>query len=125
MMTILEWMKASTRYGIEDITFKKIAFDREITDADLDDASTLTVQQKELLQADIIFTAILLSPSNTSSISASHNGYQKTVGAEYDTYRNEKLAFAMYIYKKYNDPKYDLINTAGQKIKLIPIEDVI
>jgi len=125
MMTILEWMKASTRYGIEDITFKKIAFDREITDADLDDASTLTVQQKELLQADIIFTAVLLSPSNTSSMSASHNGYQKTIGAEYDTYRKDKLAFATYIYKKYADPKYDLINASSQKIKLIPIEDVI
>ena len=76
-MTVLEWLKASTRYTFEEQTFIKIALDRECDpNADVY-GNDVTKRQRELMTADIIFTAVLLSPSNTASLSQSHNGYQR------------------------------------------------
>ena len=124
-MTILEWMKAKTRYNFEDTTFQAIAIDREITDAD--DASTLTVRDKELLTADILFTVLVLSPSSTSSFSASHNNFQKEEGGETITAASREfdMRWMKSIYAKYADPNYDIINSSERKIKLLSITDEI
>jgi len=123
-MTILEWLKASSRYTFEDTIFQKIALDREIGVDE--NATTLTVEQKELLTADIIFTAIMLSPSSTALQLKSHGGFQVQVGSE--SFSNEKrisdMNFMKSVYKKYNDPKFDLFNTT-QPIQILPIEDIL
>ena len=101
-MTVLEWLKASTRYTFEEQTFIKIALDRECDpDADVY-GDGVTKRQRELMTADIIFTAVLLSPSNTASLSQSHNGYQKTIGQEQDFYQDEKIKYAIRIYNTFN-----------------------
>ena len=123
-MTVLEWLKASTRYTFEEQTFIKIALDRECDpDADVygDD---VTKRQRELMTADIIFTAVLLSPSNTASLSQSHNGYQKTIGQEQDFYQDEKIKYAIRMYKLYDDEKAEILEGIQKKIRFIPIEDV-
>ena len=122
-MTILEWMKASTRYTFEDITLEAIAAERQI--AVSDELSTLSVQNKELLQADMIFTAVVLSPSSIPSQSVMHNNFQKTIGAETDIYQSQKINFAKAIYKKYGDSKFDTLNSIKKGITIIPIEDII
>jgi dissimilatory sulfite reductase (desulfoviridin) alpha/beta subunit len=76
------------------------------------------------MTADIIFTAILLSPSNTSSLQQSHNGFQKTVGSEQDFYQDEKIKYAIKIYNKYDDERAEILENSRRKIKFIPIEDV-
>ncbi len=126
-MTVLEWLKASTRYTFDEKTFIKIAYDRECDpDADVY-GSSVTKQQRELMTADIIFTAVLLSPSNTASLSQSHNGYQKTVGQEQDFYQDEKIKYAIRIYNTYGDDRGDTLEQLAnaKKIKVIPIVDVI
>lgn len=125
-MTVLEWLKASTRYTFEEQTFIKIALDRECDpDADVygDD---VTKRQRELMTADIIFTAVLLSPSNTASLSQSHNGYQKTIGQEQDFYQDEKIKYAIRIYNTYGDERGDTLDQLAntKKIKFVPIVDV-
>lgn len=125
-MNVLEWLKASSRYSIEDRSYEKIANDREIGVDE--DATTLTIEQRELLVADILFVALILSPSSTSSQTVSHNGFQRVIGSE--TTRNEKYLadkrFMMSIYERYGDPRYDIIkSTDTPKIKMIKIEDVI
>lgn len=125
-MTVLEWLKASTRYTFEEQTFIKIALDRECDpDADVygDD---VTKRQRELMTADIIFTAVLLSPSNTASLSQSHNGYQKTIGQEQDFYQDEKIKYAIRIYNTYGDERGDTLDQLAntKKIKFVPIIDV-
>lgn len=100
-MTILEWLSSSCRYSFEENTFMRIALDRGITDVN-EDAMTLTQEQKDLMTADIIFTAVLLSPSSTASQSASHNNFQRTVGSETDIYQSNKISYALGIYKRYN-----------------------
>lgn len=125
-MTVLEWLKSSTRYTFEEQTFIKIALDRECDpDADVygDD---VTKMQRELMTADIIFTAVLLSPSNTASLSQSHNGYQKTIGQEQDFYQDEKIKYAIRIYNTYGDERGDTLDQLAntKKIKFVPIVDV-
>ena len=123
-MTILEWLSSSCRYSFEENTFMRIALDRGITDVN-EDAMTLTQEQKYLMTADIIFTAVLLSPSSTASQSASHNNFQRTVGSETDIYQSNKISYALGIYKRYNDPNYEVLISARPKIKLLKIIDVI
>ena len=122
-MTVLEWLKASTTYTrFDEQNFVKIALDREC-DPD-EDVYTVTKRQRELMTADIIFTAVLLSPSNTASLSQSHNGYQKTIGQEQDFYQDEKIKYAIRIYNIYEDERAEILESVKRKIKLIPIQDV-
>ncbi|GEM_PF-1663801 len=126
-MTVLEWLKASTRYSFEEQNFIKIALDRECNPSDdVYDESVVTKKQRELMTADIIFTAVLLSPSNTASLSQSHNGYQKSIGQEQDFYQDDKIKYAIRIYNKYEDDRGDMLEEMSQnkKIKFIPIVDV-
>lgn len=124
-MTVLEWLKVATRYTFDDKTFIKIAYDREC-DPDSDVyGDSVTKRQRELMTADIIFTAVLLSPSSTSSYQKAHNGYQETIGAETDYYQNDKIKYAIQIYAKYEDEKGEILDSVKEKIKFIPIVDVI
>lgn len=122
-MTVLEWLKSKSRYNFEEITYKGIAIDRKINDTM--DVTTLTVRDKELFMADIIFTATIISPSSTSSQSVSHNNFQRTIGGETDIYQTRKLNWAKQIYKRYNDPRYDELNSIVRPISQLPIEDII
>lgn len=123
-MTVLEWLKARTRYSFSEETLVTIAMDRGCYPDDDFYGGGVTPRQKELMKADIIFTAVLLSPSNTASISQSHNGYQKTVGQEQDFYQDKKIAYAIQIYKKYDDDNAAILENVKTKIGFIPIEDV-
>lgn len=124
-MTVLEWLKASTRYSFEEQNFIKIALDRECNPDDDVYGENVTLKQRELMTADIIFTAVLLSPSNTASLQQSHNGYQKTIGQEQDFYQDDKIKYAIEIYKKYEDEKAGALDSIKRKIRFLPIEDVV
>lgn len=124
-MTVLEWLKASTRYSFEEQNFIKIALDRDCKPDDEVYGDTVTKKQRELMTADIIFTAVLLSPSNTASLSQSHNGYQKTIGQEQDFYQDEKIKYAIRIYELYGDERAEILDSVKRKIRQVPIEDVI
>jgi hypothetical protein len=105
----------------------KIAMDRGVDpNADVYDETQVSKRQKDLMDADIIWTAVLKRPSNTASISQSHNGYQKTIGSEQDFYQDDKIQYAIRIYQRYGDEKGDdLIQLSEKKkIRTISIEDV-
>ena len=123
-MTVLEWLEKSTRYTFDQGTFEKIALDRECNPQDDVYGANVTKRQRELMTADIIFTAVLLSPSSTSSLQQSHNGYQKTIGSETDYYQDEKIKYAIRIYTQYDDDRAEILESVRRKIKFIPIEDV-
>lgn len=124
-MTVLEWLQASTTYSrFDEQNFVKIALDRGCNPDDDAYGENVTLRQRELMTADIIFAAVLLSPSNTSSLQQSHNGYQKTIGSEQDFYQDDKIKYAIRIYNKYDDERADLLEGVRKKIKFIPIEDV-
>lgn len=128
-MTVLEWLEASTMYSsFTEKNFIKIALDRGIDpNWDVYDKTTVTERERDLMTADLIYTAVLLRPSNTASLQQSHNGFQKTIGSEQDFYQDDKIQYAIRIYKRYNDEKAgDLEELAeNRRIKFIPIKDVI
>ena len=128
-MTVLEWLEASTMYSsFTEKNFVKIALDRGIDpSADVYDETVVTKRERDLLTADLIYTAVLLRPSNTASLSQSHNGFQKTIGSEQDFYQDDKIQYAIRIYKKYGDEKAgDLEELAeSKKIKFKAIDDVM
>jgi hypothetical protein len=107
--------------------FTKIALDRGIDpEADVY-GDGVTKRERDLMTADLIYTAVLLRPSNTASLSQSHNGYQKTIGSEQDFYQDDKIQYAIRIYKRYGDERgEDLEELANsKKIKCLPIDDVM
>ena len=128
-MTVLEWLEASTMYSsFTEKNFVKIALDRGINPQDdAYDETSVTKRDRDLMTADLIFMAVLLRPSNTASLQQSHNGYQKTIGSEQDFYQDEKIKYAIRIYKNYNDPKGDELEEYlnSRRIKFVPIEDVL
>ena len=124
MMTVLEWLSSKTRYTFDDDTFKSIALDRGCDPDEDAYGGNVTQQQKDLMIADTIFEAVMLSPSSTPSLSQSHNGYQKTIGSETDVFQSKKIDYALAIYKKYDDDKYEILAGTIDKISFIPITDV-
>lgn len=126
-MTVLEWLRASTMYSsFEDKHFVKIALDRGVDpDADVYDENLVSKKQKDLMDADLIYMAVLKRPSDTASLSQSHNGYQKTIGSERDFYQDEKIKYAISVYRTYDDERGDILESvARKKIKFLRIVDV-
>lgn len=123
-MTVLEWLKNRTRFSLDEGTLIEIALDRECAPGDDVYCGMVTKRQRDLMTADIIYNALILSPSSTASLSLSHNGFQKTVGSEQNTYIKDKLENALFIYRKYGDDKAEQIDAAKPKIRFIPIVDV-
>ena len=95
-------------------------------DADVYDENQVTKKQRDLMDADIIWYAVLKRPSNTASLSQSHNGYQKTIGSEQDFYQDDKIQYAIRIYNKYEDEKGEDLTALAEKrkIRVVPITDV-
>ena len=123
-MTVLEWLTKRTRYSFSVGNFEVIALDRGVQPDDDVYGENVDKRLRDLMDADIIFTAVLLSPSNTASQSQSHNGYQKVIGQEQDFYQDQKIKYALGIYEKYGDERADILKGLIKKIKFIPIEDV-
>jgi hypothetical protein len=86
----------------------------------------VTKKDRDLLTADLIYTAVLLRPSNTASLSQSHNGFSKSVGSEQDFYQDDKIQYAIRIYTKYDDEKGAELTelAAKRKIRTIPVIDI-
>ena len=124
MITVLEWLSSKTRYTFDDSTFKTIILDRGYDPSDDAYGDGISQKQKDLMVADTIFEAVMLSPSSTPSLSQSHNGYQKTVGSEQDFYQDEKIKYAIRIYNLYDDERAEILDSVRKKIRFIPIEDV-
>lgn len=105
----------------------KIALDRGIDpNADVYDETVVTKRERDLMTADLIYTAVLLRPSNTASLSLSHNGFQKTIGQEQDFYQDDKIKYAISLYSQYGDERGDILNEiARKKIRFVPIVDVV
>lgn len=123
-MTVLEWLQKKTRYSFSVGNLEVIALDRGLEPSEDVYGEHVDKRLRDLMEADIIFTAVLLSPSNTASLSQSHNGFQKTVGQEQDFYQDEKIKYAIQIYNMYGDDKAAILESVKRKIRFVPIEDV-
>lgn len=109
---IIEYLSGLTGFVFDKAVLKRIALDRGVDS--VTNYSKLTIQQKELLRADLLYTAYL-SPNVWASSTQSHGSYTETIGSQ-TTYseQKEKLYNAFIaVYKKYNDAKLDEIEGSG------------
>lgn len=121
-LTILAYLQGKSNNTLDDSVLNVIAFDRNVEDTS-EDVSTLSLETKELMFADILLQQY--SGAKSVSNSKEHKGFaersQRVFGDS-----NAKLEIAKSIYKKYSDPMYETI-VSGTKnvINVITITDSI
>ena len=101
---IIEYLSGLTQFTFDKAVLKRIALDRGV--AEIDDYEDLTTEQKDLLRADLLYTAYL-SPNVWASSTQSHGSYTKSIGSQ-TTYSEDKerlYNIIVGIYKKYSDDK--------------------
>lgn len=122
-LSTLNWLKAQSGYIYNDEVFQAIAEDRGIEDVSIPHTD-ITQRDKELMQADLVFKANIFSPTSTASETQSHAGFTHTVGSQTTTYSKDKIAWALSIYKKYGDSKYDELSES-KSVRQIKVIDKI
>ena len=101
---IIEYLSGLTQFTFDKAVLKRIALDRGV--AEIDDYEDLTTEQKELLRADLLYTAYL-SPNVWASSTQSHGSYTKSIGSQtiYSEDKERLYNLIVGIYKKYSDDK--------------------
>lgn len=108
-MTILEYISSKVRFTLTEDNVRAILLDRPLDGVilpDNTDASTLSLEFRELLYADTLML-IANSPNTLGSSSVQHGGFSQTVGTEVNYSPDKFIAKAMSIYKKWSDDRYD------------------
>lgn len=105
---IIEYLSGLTGFVFDKAVLKRIAYDRgvfEVTDyEELDDKT------KDLLRADLLFTAYF-SPNIWASSTQSHGSYTKSIGGQtiYTADKERLYNTFVKIYSKYEDDKLEEI----------------
>lgn len=125
-LTVLDWLKSvGSGYVISENALIAIAQDRGVNDPSYKLYEALTNKEKDLMQADVIFQAVVFSPSGTASHTVQHNNFTEIVGSQTDATQKMKLQWAMSIYKTYDDGRYYSLNGSQAKVKIITMTDKI
>ena len=100
---IIEYLSGLTQFVFDKAVLKRIAYDRDVIE--VTDYEELDAKTKELLRADLLYTAYI-SPNVWASSSQSHGSYTKTIGSQtiYTEQKERLYNTFVGIYKKYNDP---------------------
>lgn len=110
---IIEFLSGLTNYVFDKAVLKTIALGRDV--ADVTSYDELDKKTIDLLEADLLYKAYY-SPNVWASSSQSHGSYSKTVGSQ-TFYLEEKERIYKrfsYIYKKYNDEKFEEIENSNE-----------
>lgn len=103
---IIEYLSGLTGYVFDKAVLKRIAYEREVEE--VTDYTELDQRTKDLLLADVLYTAYL-SPNIIASSTQSHGSYTKSIGNQ-TTYSAEKERLYntfFNIYSKYKDDKLE------------------
>lgn len=101
---IIEYLAGLFAFTFDKTVLKRIALEREVSD--VTDYEDLDAQTKDLLRADLMYTAYY-SPNVWASSTQSHGSYTKSIGSQtvYAADRERLYNAFMSIYRKYNDDK--------------------
>lgn len=112
---IIEYLSGLTQFTFDKAVLKRIALERAV--AEIDDFEDLTQEQKDLLRADLLYTAYL-SPNVWASSTQSHGSYTKSIGSQtmYTADKERLYNLIVGIYRKYNDDK--LVEIEGNEATL-------
>lgn len=117
---IIEYLSGLTGFVFDKAVLKRIAHDRDVFD--VTDYEELDTKKKDLLKADLLFTAYF-SPNVWASSTQSHGSYTKTIGSQtLYTADKERLYNTFYhIYSKYEDDKLEEIKTNEATLQWLDI----
>lgn len=105
---IIEYLSGLTQFTFDKAVLKRIALERGV--AEIDDFEDLTQENKDLLRADLLYTAYL-SPNIWASSTQSHGSYTKSIGSQtmYTADKERLYNLIVGIYRKYDDDKLEEI----------------
>ena len=108
---IIEYLSGLTQFVFDKAVLKRIAYDRDVTD--VTDYEELDAKTRDLLRADLLYTAYI-SPNVWASSSQSHGSYTKTVGSQTIYTEDKERLYNTFvsIYKKYEDPMLEEVESS-------------
>lgn len=117
---IIEYLAGLFAFTFDKTVLKRIALEREVSD--VTDYEDLDAQTKDLLRADLMYTAYY-SPNVWASSTQSHGSYTKTIGSQtiYAADRERLYNAFMSIYRKYNDDKLEEIEGSTGTLQWLDI----
>lgn len=105
---IIEYLSGLTGFVFDKAVLKRIAYDRNVIE--VTDYEELDDKTKDLLRADLLFTAYF-SPNIWASSTQSHGSYTKSIGGQtiYTADKERLYNTFVRIYSKYEDDKLEEI----------------
>lgn len=99
---IIGYMAGMTAFVFDKDVLKRIAYDRNVYN--IPDYYALSKKDKDLLLADLLYTAYV-SPTTWASSTQSHGNFSQTIGSQTINYKDRETLYNVFIgiYKKYND----------------------
>ena len=119
-INIIEYLSGLTAYVFDKAVLKRIALDRGVLD--IEDCSELDQKTKDLLKADLYYTAYL-SPNVWASSTHSHGSFSQTIGSQtvYNEEKERLYNMFMKIYKQYDDDKLSEVSTSDSNLQWLNI----
>lgn len=115
-VNIIEYLSGLTAYVFDKSVLKRIALDRGVLG--IEDCTELDEQTRDLLKADLYYTAYM-SPNVWASSTHSHGGFSQTIGSQtiYNEERERLYNMFMRIYTKYNDKMLSEVSASDSNLQ--------
>lgn len=117
---IIDYISGLTPFVFDKSVYQTIAQERGLSD--VSDFSDLSEQDTDLLRADVLFMAYC-GPSKIGSFSHQHGSYQESFGDQsiYSTDRERMLSIICSLYRKWDDPKLQIVEGIDGTISVAPL----
>lgn len=108
---ILDYLSGLTGFVFDKSVLKRIALDRGVYD--VEQYESLSQETKDLLRADLLYTAYI-SPNVWASSSNSHSGFSRSIGSQTIYAEEKERLFNQFIaiYRKYDDEKLSEVESS-------------
>lgn len=110
-MDIIDYLSGLTGFVFDKAVLQRIALDRQALYSDPENLDTKT---RDLLRADLLYTAYI-SPNVWASHTHAHGSFSQTTGSQtiYNEDKERIYNVFMGIYRKYNDEKLEEIDDSS------------
>ena len=115
-VNIIEYLSGLTAYVFDKSILKRIALDRGVLG--VDDCSELDEKTRDLLKADLYYTAYM-SPNVWASSTHSHGSFTQTIGSQtvYNEEKERLFKMFMNIYEKYDDKMLSEVSASDSTLQ--------
>ena len=109
---IIKYLSGITAFVFDRDVLERIALERGV--ADVESFTDLDYKTRDLLKADLLFTAYV-SPTTWASYTHSHGSYSQSNGAQTLSNKDRETIYNIFmsIYRKYDDPKAEEVIDDG------------